>query len=104
MILKPPGPTLRRSSVVGTWKHGHPGSASSGCVLMIANGAAYSASPRFEARADAVVLIVTGPTPRTFANTLGSVRFTFTVTVSFDREAVENETSAAVSVWPFRFA
>src|SRR5438105_1297881 len=55
-IWKPPGPTIPRVRVVATPKQGQPGPASSGCVLMIANGAAPQALPSTSARATAVAL------------------------------------------------
>src|SRR6516225_7444577 len=82
-ISNPPGPTLLRVSVVATPRQGQPGPASSGCVLMTANGAEPQAAARFSARATDVVFTVVELMPITCRKVAGTVCCACTVTVSF---------------------
>ena len=82
-ILNAPGPTFSRSSVVGWLKHGQPLPESIGCALSTANGAAYFAEPRFQARAVASAPTLTEEIPSTFERKPGATRSALTEIVSF---------------------
>ena len=82
-ILNAPGPTFFEIERRRLVEAREPGPESIGCALSTANGAAYFAEPRFQARAVASAPTLTEEIPSTFERKPGATRSALTEIVSF---------------------